>query len=166
MKKFKTLVLVFIILTLTVSCDQVTKRIAKIKLSGGPVYSYFYDTVRLIYVENTGAFLSFGANFPDSFGCWIFIAFPLIMMAVLLIYIVLSKRLPLQVTIAFSLIAGGGIGNLIDRIAHHRLVIDFMNVGIGSLRTGIFNFADFFVMTGTFILVLTSIFTGNPDKTI
>ncbi len=125
MKKFKTLVLVFIILTLTVSCDQVTKRIAKIKLSGGPVYSYFYDTVRLIYVENTGAFLSFGANFPDSFGCWIFIAFPLIMMAVLLIYIVLSKRLPLQVTIAFSLIAGGGIGNLIDRIAHHRLVIDF-----------------------------------------
>jgi signal peptidase II len=42
-----------------------------------------------------------------------------------------------------SLILGGGLSNWIDRIADHGLVLDFLNVGIGSFRTGIFNLADF-----------------------
>ena len=43
--------------------------------------------------------------------------------------------------VAWALVVAGGVGNLIDRIAAG-YVIDFMNLGIGSLRTGIFNVAD------------------------
>ena len=51
------------------------------------------------------------------------------------------------------LFAAGGASNLVDRIAYGS-VIDFMNLGIGSLRTGIFNVADMAIMLGAGILAL------------
>jgi len=59
--------------------------------------------------------------------------------------------------VALSLVVGGGIGNLIDRIFNQCCVVDFMNLGIGSLQTGIFNVADVVITFGViwflFILV-------------
>ena len=43
---------------------------------------------------------------------------------------------------------GGGFGNLIDRIFNEGRVIDFVNIGIGSLRTGLFNKADISITLG------------------
>ena len=57
---------------------------------------------------------------------------------------------------SFALILAGGLGNIIDRIWHDRHVTDFMNVGIGSLRTGIFNVADMCVTAGVIGLVIIS----------
>jgi signal peptidase II len=51
-------------------------------------------------------------------------------------------------TVAIALICGGGIGNLIDRVRFDGLVTDFLNVGAGPLRTGIFNVADMALMLG------------------
>ena len=48
----------------------------------------------------------------------------------------------------------GGIGNLIDRVFHGGLVIDFLNMGIGPVRTGIFNVADMAIMAGFALLIL------------
>lgn len=42
----------------------------------------------------------------------------------------------------------GGFGNLIDRIFNEGRVIDFVNIGIGSLRTGLFNVADISITLG------------------
>jgi signal peptidase II len=47
----------------------------------------------------------------------------------------------------------GGISNLVDRIALGR-VIDFLNVGIGPFRTGIFNVADVAIMAGIAVLLV------------
>jgi lipoprotein signal peptidase len=41
----------------TIGCDRVTKHVAATTLSGTPSRSFLADTVRLEYVENTGAFL-------------------------------------------------------------------------------------------------------------
>jgi len=49
--------------------------------------------------------------------------------------------------IPFSMILGGGLSNLFDRIAFGK-VVDFMNVGVGNLRTGIFNIADMIILAG------------------
>ena len=58
---------------------------------------------------------------------------------------------------AFSLVAAGGIGNLIDRIFRQGRVVDFMNMGITvnqfPLRTGIFNVADVAIMAGLFLII-------------
>jgi len=49
---------------------------------------------------------------------------------------------------SIALVFSGGIGNIIDRIVFDRHVTDFMNVGFGNLRTGIFNVADMCVTAG------------------
>ena len=53
-----------------------------------------------------------------------------------------------------SPLAASGLGNLIDRLTHHGLVTDFLNLGFGALRTGIFNVADVAGVVGIAILVL------------
>jgi signal peptidase II len=55
---------------------------------------------------------------------------------------------------ALTLFLAGGISNLVDRVTHGS-VVDFMNVGLGPLRTGIFNVADMAIMTGLVILACT-----------
>ena len=50
----------------TIGCDRVTKYAATTFLSGLPSRSYLADTVRLGYVENTGGFLSLGAELPSA----------------------------------------------------------------------------------------------------
>ena len=54
------------------------------------------------------------------------------------------------------LILAGGIGNLIDRVSHQGLVTDFINLGIGPIRTGVFNVADIAVTTGGLVAIALS----------
>ncbi|NOU23715.1 MAG: signal peptidase II, partial [Methyloglobulus sp.] len=58
---------------------------------------------------------------------------------------------------AYSLLLAGGAGNLIDRVMCG-YVVDFMNIGVGSLRTGIFNVADIAVSVGVLILIADSLY--------
>jgi signal peptidase II len=66
-------------------------------------------------------------------------------------------------TAAYSLIVAGGIGNLVDRI-QKQTVTDFINMGIGPLRTGIFNVADMAIMAAVFILIYESFKNPNQSK--
>jgi signal peptidase II len=52
------------------------------------------------------------------------------------------------VGVSVALIVGGGVSNLIDRLRYGGYVVDFLNVGIGPVRTGIFNVADMAIMVG------------------
>jgi signal peptidase II len=54
-----------------------------------------------------------------------------------------------------SLVCAGGIGNLIDRFSWG-YVRDFLNVGLGPIRTGIFNVADAAMMAGCFLVLFIS----------
>jgi signal peptidase II len=49
----------------------------------------------------------------------------------------------------------GGVSNLADRVARGGRVVDFLNVGVGPLRTGIFNVADMAIMLGVALVLLT-----------
>ena len=64
--------------------------------------------------------------------------------------------------IGLSLLAGGGLGNLTDRILHNGVVVDFVSVGIGRIRSGIFNLADIAILTGIFVLML--VIGKKPDE--
>src|SRR5437667_11859766 len=57
-------VLLLILVVSTIGCDRVTKHLAKSNLAGAPPQSYFADTLRLEYSENSGAFLNLGADLP------------------------------------------------------------------------------------------------------
>ncbi len=58
--------------------------------------------------------------------------------------------------LGLALVSAGGISNLIDRLARHGQVTDFMVVQIGPFHTGIFNVADFAVALGVFLALVSS----------
>jgi signal peptidase II len=112
---------------------------------------------RLQYVENRGAFLSLGANTSDHLKYWIFVVGVGITLAGMLVYLLAAKRLAGVQSLALCTVLAGGVGNLIDRIFNEGRVIDFMNVGIGPLRTGIFNVADVAIAVGGLWLLIDAI---------
>jgi len=65
-----------------------------------------------------------------------------------------ARRLSTARFVALALVAGGGTSNLIDRLLYDGRVTDFLNVGIGSLRTGIFNMADMAILAGALLMIL------------
>jgi signal peptidase II len=130
----------------TIGCDGVTKHLATEKLAGLPAQSFFADTVRLSYAENTGGFLSLGETLPE----WARTAlFTVATGALLLLLVAVASRAGWQQwrTIALSLFVAGGFSNWLDRLGDGR-VVDFLNVGIGGIRTGVFNVADVAIMLG------------------
>lgn len=135
-------------------CDQWTKRLATEHLKETPPTPYLGDTLRIQYAENPGAFLGAGGGLPAQQRFWLLV----VMNAVVLIAIpaVLAARRDLgrPQMVAIALLLAGGIGNLLDRVFHGGLVIDFLNMGIGPLRTGIFNVADMAIMAGFALLIL------------
>ena len=159
----KKLAIVVLVLLACVGCDQATKNVARELLQTGTVISYMGDTVRLQYTENKGAFLGLGASLPDDVRYWIFIVAVLLALAVLFGYLVLARRLALLPAIALSLILAGGIGNLIDRVLYDGAVVDFLNLGIGRLRTGIFNGADVAITVGVIVLLFSELFKKSAE---
>jgi signal peptidase II len=150
-------ILLFSISSLSlISWDRVSKELAKEHLKGRPEYSYFHDSFRLLYVENTGAAMSLGDQLSGKTGLWVLGIIPLIFLIGLFIYTIQrSKKLSFGKLLAFSLILAGGIGNIIDRLLYDRHVTDFMNVGFMNLRTGIFNFADVWITAGVAYFILS-----------
>ena len=160
MKPIGWLLAVLLILT-TIGCDRVTKHLAATRLADAPPQSFLADTFRLEYAENTGAFLSLGATLPDPVRTALLtvgVGIGLIVVAV----VAFRKRWVGRPLAGAALIWAGGMSNLVDR-AVHGSVVDFMNVGVGSLRTGIFNVADVAILAGAVLIAIKE--TGNtPEK--
>ena len=151
-------ILLFCLLSVAlIGVDRLTKNLAKEYLQNREPLSYLHDTVRLGYAENTGAFLSFGADWPPAVSFWVFGIVPLLLLAGFFVYCIKkAKEISFARLLPFALIFSGGTGNIVDRLLYNRHVTDFMNVGIDNLRTGIFNVADMCVTTAVIILVFQS----------
>ncbi len=138
-----------------ISCDRITKDIAKEHLKNKEPLSYLHDTVRLEYVENTGAALSLGDNLPVKASFWLLSILPLIFLLVLFAYTLNNaQNMSAMKVFSLALLFSGGIGNIVDRILFDRHVTDFMNLGFENIRTGIFNVADICVTAGAIGLLL------------
>jgi signal peptidase II len=145
-----------------ISCDRVTKDLAKEHLKGKEIRTYYNDTFRLEYAENTGAALSFGDNLPKAASFWLLSMLPLLFLIGLAIYTIKNlQQMGTMKVFSLAMIFSGGIGNIIDRILFDRHVTDFMNIGFGNIRTGIFNVADMCITAGAIGLL---IFFNNKQK--
>src|SRR5581483_4856976 len=161
--RFQRLLLVFVLFSFSVGCDQVTKVFAKDHLSASPA-QYFGGFFRLQYTENSGGFLSFGSTFSTGFRFWAFIIFTSIALAAMSLFLASARKLHWVYVVALSFVIAGGIGNLMDRICNHGAVVDFMNVVVGSLRTGIFNVADVTILAGAGLLLLRAFQSQKPQS--
>jgi signal peptidase II len=147
--------LVFTLLLLaSVGCDHAAKQIAQSALSGIPGISLAADTVRFELTSNPGAFLSLGADLPSPLRELVFLGvIPLFLAGVCLLGLRagFTSGWPLA---GLALIAGGGLANWLDRLMNGGAVTDFVSLGVGPLRTGIFNLADVGISTGIALLLL------------
>lgn len=152
MPGIRRLLIVCLVLVPCVGCDQMAKVTARHYLSESSI-DYLSGLLRLQYVENSGAFLSAGSGLSTTGRFWVFTIFTGLGLAGLLLYVAKSSKLQSMHVIALSLMIGGGAGNLIDRIFNHGAVIDFLNLGVENLRTGIFNAADIEIVAGITLLL-------------
>jgi signal peptidase II len=153
MSTLKRIQMILVICLISVGIDQSTKWYASEYLPRFEMSSYWGDMLRIGYAENTGAFLGLGSNMSDSAKFWIFVCAVGLVLSALLIYILKTKTQTIYGLTSLTFIFSGGISNFYDRALNNGAVIDFLNVGIGSLRTGIFNVADMAIMLGVFLLL-------------
>ena len=151
--RIATRVTLIAIALVTIGCDRVTKQAATTLLADAPVRSYFGDTVRLAYAQNTGGFLSWGADWPPAVRTGVFTVGTCVLLLWLLAQASRRRWSPAAM-LGITLFAAGAVSNWIDRVLHGS-VVDFLNVGIGPVRTGIFNVADVALMVGVAVVVFT-----------
>ena len=172
MRHVQRLVALFVVLLTTVGCDQATKSMAQSHLSSTAPRTFFNGIFSLQYAENPGAFLSLGAGLSADAQHWFFTVFVTIVLVALLLFAIReTSRAHTASIVAFALFLGGGIGNLIDRFTNDGHVIDFMHlnfmpIGIGWLRTGVFNVADMALMAGVALLLLYGYRTGTSQPPV
>jgi signal peptidase II len=148
-------IVVIVAIVATIGCDRLTKRAATTMLAGQPDHSYLADTIRLGYVENSGGFLSLGASWPSAVRTMFFTVATGVTLLVLAVVAVRGRRDKLS-SLGFALFLAGGLSNWVDRITRGS-VVDFLNLGVGPVRTGVFNIADVAIMLGAAIFVLAEI---------
>jgi signal peptidase II len=147
--------LVVLVVASTIGCDRVSKHMATALLADKPVQSFLADSVRLEYATNPGGFLSLGADLSPRVRAALFTLGTGVFIVTLSIGLVRSRR-SFWRSLAIALLLAGGISNWIDR-ALSGVVVDFLNVGVGWLRTGIFNVADVAIMMGIAIFVVSEL---------
>jgi signal peptidase II len=148
------LMAVVVILASCVGCDQFTKHIAQARLKGRPAASYCGDVFRLQYAENPGAFLGLGDRLPAAARSLVLVGVNSLIAVGLATAILLGWTMTPWRLAGCALLLAGAMGNLIDRLRFDGLVVDFLNLGVGPLRSGIFNVADMAIMAGALLLVL------------
>jgi len=151
--------LVLAINAVLIALDHLTKWWAVVYLRNG---HHTWDSpgslIRIVYAENTGAFLSLGGGLPEPWRLMIMIGLNTVLLAGITLWLAFRRDVALWTAVALSLVLAGGLGNLLDRIFRPgHVVVDFMNLGITtpwfSLRTGIFNIADLGIMGGLVMLL-------------
>ena len=146
-----------------VALDQITKIVARDILVPGQATEYLAGMLRIQLVQNHGAFLGLGATLPPAARLAILLLGVGAFVLGLLWYVFFSKSASDETRLVSSWVAAGGLGNLIDRALFQGGVTDFLNVGIGGLRTGIFNVADMYI-TFTVIFLLWGSFRKPKEK--
>ena len=136
--------------------DRLSKDYAQRNLATAAPLSLLNDTLRIQYAENPGAMLGIGASMPDEIRFALFVVAVSAALVTLLAYAIGTHSMDKLQFFGLLLVGSGGIGNLVDRLTNKGAGIDFLNIGVGSLRTGIFNLADVFIVAGLVLVVLAS----------
>ncbi|MAW67480.1 MAG: signal peptidase II [Flavobacteriaceae bacterium] len=149
-------ILITLIVLLSISIDQISKIWVRNNFESYNETSIIGDIFTLIKVENTGAFLGMGSELSEIPRVFLLIILPVVVLISITIYTYIDKTLDKISIIGFSLIIGGGVANIFDRIVYGS-VTDFLYINLGGIfKTGIFNIADLSVTTGMILILISS----------
>ena len=145
-----------IIIALSIFLDQISKILIRNNVEQYSDIKLIGEYFILTNVENSGAFLGMGSGFSPIMKSVFLIILPIIVLISIIVYVYRDKEIDKVSLIGFSIIIGGGIGNIFDRIIYGS-VTDFLFIDLGGIfKTGIFNIADLAVTTGMILILLMS----------
>jgi len=149
------MILLIAIILGSVALDQLTKWLAVTYLQGHPSFPIWQDVLHLTFAKNEGA--AFGM-FADN--RWIFMVFSTFAIGVMIYFLLTLKDSHPLLVISLSMLIGGGIGNMIDRISRG-YVIDFFKFLF--VKFAVFNVADCFVTVGAVLLAIYLLFLFKDE---
>lgn len=153
-------VLYFLIASVIIVSDQITKSVISSWLSPGQIVKLFdSDLVWLVLVHNPGS--AFGIRLIPT---PILAIISLIAAAALILYLFRYSQLPFSQGVPLGLILGGAVGNMIDRFRLGK-VVDFVSVNLPDWwmdRWPVFNVADSAVSVGVVWMILVTLFVRDP----
>ena len=138
---------------LAVVLDQVSKWVVDSSMQlyqSIPLVPYF----NLTYVRNTGAAFSFLSE-AGGWQRWFFAGLAIVISIVIAVWLARLKQHETLLAVALSLVLGGAIGNLIDRLAYG-YVLDFLDVYYQTWHWPAFNIADSAITLGVVLMLLES----------
>lgn len=139
-----------IIITLAaIVLDQLSKYLAITYLEPIGSVPIINKVLSFTYVENKGA--AFGMLADHR---WVFMTVSAIVIVAIFVFVAKYKPQSTLMKLSLGMIAGGGIGNMIDRVARG-YVVDFIDVT--CIKFYVFNIADSFVCVGCGLMVLSLI---------
>lgn len=156
MKLSKRSITIIAIIIATIAIDQISKVLVRAYVEPGSQTKIIGNYFTLHNVENVGAFLGMGSNLNPTLKLILLLILPIVVLGFVLIHILKNKDLDRLSLIAFSIIVGGGIANVYDRIVYGSVTDFFYMKLTDTLHTGIFNVADLFVTTGMIMLLVVS----------
>jgi signal peptidase II len=156
-----------LIAVLVVILDRWTKHLAATRISMYQHIQIIPGFFRLTHTENTGAAFSLFADSPSHWKTAMLIGFSVVAMIVVLLLLWKQSQALTMTGIALSLILGGAVGNLWDRVASGR-VVDFLLFYVKQYQWPVFNLADSAIVVGASLLVIEILFhkpSGDATQT-
>jgi len=147
----------FALALLVLLLDRWTKRLVAERI---PMYSHIQiipSFFRLTHTENTGAAFSLFADSPAHWKTGLLIGFSILAMIIVSTLLWKETRVFTLTGVSLSLILGGAVGNLWDRVASGR-VVDFLLLYVKQYQWPVFNLADSAIVVGASILVFEILF--------
>lgn len=132
--------------------DLFTKYVIQQTMHAYESIPIFGDFFRLTFIHNPGA--AFGLHL-GPYSRFIFLGLAFVALGVLLVMYRHTSAGDKLRLFAIGAIAGGALGNVIDRIRSSDGVVDFLDFGIGDLRWPVFNVADTAVTIGAVLLLFS-----------
>jgi len=154
----------FLIALLVITLDRVTKWTIARKLSLHDGIQVIPGFFRIIHAENPGAAFGIFADSPSPRKVALLILFSVIALLIVTALLWKNSHTLTATGVALSLILGGAIGNLWDRLVSGH-VVDFLLFYIGRYQWPAFNVADSAIVVGAGLLVFEILFAKQTHST-
>lgn len=143
--------------------DQATKLIIIRTLRLGQTIPVVPGVFDIVYVLNPGAAFGFLATLSGRVRNPLFVAISIVAVALIIFYRERFLRSHRLESIALSLVLGGAIGNLVDRL-RYGVVVDFLDVHVSQYHWPAFNVADSAISVGVGLMVLDMLVDWRREK--
>jgi signal peptidase II len=158
----KNLLIFFLGALVVIALDQITKSTITARFVMHESYPVINGLFNLVYVMNPGAAFGFLADASPMFRYIFFTGITVAAVLLILYYLVKSNPRNLMLVSSLTLIFGGAVGNLIDRL-RFGAVVDFLDVYIGSVHWPAFNVADSAITIGAMLMIWEMILNRKKE---